>query len=219
MLLPKGKKMTEKTPLKQPAKTPDEKKKPAALLLPGLIVILAAALIYALVTFTGIFDIGKKTTGSLLSSYQLYSPKDVKIKALLFFGNPQAEGFKTSPAEIYSSALQINRIKQLIMLLTQGPKDKTVLNLLPEGTALKDAYLDANSILYLDMSPEFAANCRGGTTGEYEAVYSILDTVFYNFPWVKGVKFAVNGAEKDSLAGHIIIKSILTPDTDLTKLK
>lgn len=207
--------MTEK----KPAREIKEKKKIAALTKPAVITIAAVAVICLLALYIGILNQAKKPAANPLSSYQLYSDTDAKKTALLFFGNPKAEGFKTSPVEMRESVLQINRIKQLIILLTEGPKDKTVLNLLPEGSALKDAYLDANNILYIDMSPEFSANCKSGTTGEYEAVYSLLNTVFYNFPWVKGIKIVINGAEKDSLAGHISIKSILTQDTDLSTFK
>ena len=211
--------MSEKTNLKQPAKGVPQKKNPAKLIVPAMLAVLALGLAYWLLSFTGIFDGGKKTLSSLTSAYQLYTEKDTKIQAKLFFGKAQGEGFATAPANIFASELQINRIKQLLMALTEGPKDGKSVNLLPEGTALKDAYMDANSILYLDMSPEFVSNCKGGTTGEYEAVYSIVNTVFYNFPSVKGVKFAVNGVEKDTLAGHILIKSVLTPDTDLNQYK
>ncbi len=211
--------MTEKTALNQPVKGSPQKKKTASFVVPALLTIAAVGLAYWLLSFTGIFDGGRKTVSSLSNAYQLYSDKDTRISAQLFFGKPQGEGFTVSPVNIFASELQINRIKQLLMALTEGPKDNKAVNLLPEGTALKDAYMDANGILYLDMSPEFASNCKGGTTGEYEAVYSIVNTVFYNFPAVKGVKLTVNGIEKDTLAGHILIRSILTPDEDLSQYK
>ena len=209
--------MNKKIKPEQPEPIVVEKKAAPRVFMPALLGSLALAVLYFVLSYTGVFDANKKTTESLLSSYQLYSPGDASKTAMLFFGAVDSDCFKLAAAEIYESDLQINRIKQLLITLMQGPQDNTLVNLLPEGTALIDAYLDANSILYIDLSPEFAANCKGGTTGEYQALYSILNTVFYNFPFVMGAKIAINGAEKDTLAGHISIKSILTRDTDLSK--
>lgn len=210
--------MSENTPIQPPVKD-NIFKKLLSLFKPGQLVALGIIVLCLIVLFFVVSNFGKKTTQSLVASYQLYSQGDAKQTVLLFFGNPKTEGFKTVPAIIYDSVLQINRIKQLLMLLTDGPKNNAAVNLLPQGTTLKDAYIDANSILYIDMSPEYAANCKGGTTGEYEAIYSIINTVLYNFPWINGVKFVINGTEKETLAGHISIKSIMTADMDLSNYK
>jgi hypothetical protein len=177
-----------------------------------LIGLAAAVMLYLLASSYGLFSARTKITESVMSSINLYTAKESRQKIALFFGDPLAEGFKEGSAEIYQSEQQINRIKQALLILLQGPSAKGYINLIPEGTQLREAYLDTNNFLFIDLSSEMSTNCKGGTTGEYEAVYSIINSVFSNFPWVKGVKLLINGEEKDSLAGHISLKDFLKAD-------
>jgi hypothetical protein len=187
----------------------------------GYIYALAAVIvvsgIYYLLAGLKVFSPRQKVLESLMASYQLYTPKDEKMQVSVFYGDPDAEGFKLSNVQIFQSEQQINQIKQALIALCQGPP-KGCLNLLPDGTTLREAYLDPNSVLYIDLSQEFTANAKGGTTGEYQAVYSVLNTVFYNFKWVKGIRILIKGEEKDTAAGHISIKDIMTPDTDFSDI-
>ncbi|MCE5299381.1 MAG: GerMN domain-containing protein [Spirochaetia bacterium] len=180
----------------------------------SLIAVVVFAAAYYVVTGTGVLNPNERTISSAMSAYKLYSEGEKKNTVVLFFGDAVSGGYRPVKAEIYSSKLPVNRIKQTLLLLTAGPSAADCRQFLPEGTALKEAYLDPNNILYVDLSTEFASNCRGGTTSEYYAVYSIVNTVMLNFPAVRGVRILVDGAEKKSLAGHIMLESILKPDTD-----
>ena len=181
-------------------------------------VIILAGLYYLLAELK-VFSPKRRNLESVMAAYQLYNPADTKMKVALFFGDPDSDGFRPARAEIFASGQPINQVKQALILLCQGPAKDAGLDLLPEGTALREAYLDPNSILYVDMSQEFSANAKGGTTSEYQAVYSIINTVFYNFNWVKGVRILINGEEKETVAGHIVIRGVMTPDTDLSGFK
>ncbi len=143
--------------------------------------------------------------------FNLYS-ENAKIKKVkLYTGDLETEGFKLIEENIFESEYLINEIKQVIQKLLELPKSKEYIKLIPEGTILKEAYLDSNNICYLDFSLEIKVNHKGGTQGEYLTIYSIVNTVSNNFPQIKGVRLLIDGKEEDTLAGHIDISEILLP--------
>jgi|GEM_PF-1178763 hypothetical protein len=185
----------------------------------ALAAVIVAAGIFFLMSELKVLSPRQKTLESLMAAYQLYSGNDKKTEILLFFGDPESENFKTEKAHIYASEQTINQIKQALILLCSGPAGNKYLNLLPQGTVLREAYLDPNLVLYVDMSKEFSSNSKGGTTAEYHAVYSVLNTVFYNFRGIKGIKLLINGKEENTVSGHIKINDIMRPDTDFSDVK
>ncbi len=179
-------------------------------------VFLVAAGVYYFVFQNGMSIFGPRMTKGLIKSYQLYTPEDEKKDVVLFLGNDGSEEFKMYKTNIYATHKLVNQIKQVLLLLTGEPPFGYI-SLLPEGTFLREAYLDANNILYVDFTEDITLNHKGGTTGEYLTVYSIINTVFYNFPWVRGMRILIDGKETDTIAGHINIEGILVPDTDFSE--
>jgi hypothetical protein len=149
-----------------------------------------------------VFDFKHGDIETAIKAYELYTAQETQSEIALFFADPQNDGFKIRPVKIFDSAEMVNRVKQALLLLLSEPAEG-YLAVVPEGTLLKEAYLDANSICYLDFSGNLISGHRGGTTGEYLTVYAIINTVLYNFPRIKGVRLLVEGAEVETLAGHI----------------
>jgi spore germination protein GerM len=83
---------------------------------------------------------------------------------------------------------------------------------IPEGTSIREVFIDTNSILYVDLSEEFMINNKGGSTLEYLSVYSILKTIFTNFNQIRGIKLLINGTEQETVSGHLSISDIFRPD-------
>jgi len=172
-----------------------------------LLGILAVSIFIYIAVYFQLFTSNQKNLDTAIKAYQLYAPGDKQRDAALFFGDTVNDGFKISSEKIFESVSTINQVKQVILFLLSGPKEG-FLRLIPEGTSLREAYLDSNLICYLDFSREIAANHKGGTTGEYLTVYSIINTIFYDFPKISGVKILIDGKEAETLAGHIAIDTI-----------
>lgn len=183
-----------------------------------LVILVLAALGALYMYFKDYFVFERKTAASALKAYQLYTAQEKQLDAALYFGDPASDNFKTAAVKIFETKQAVNQVKQALLLLLQGPPQGCV-RVIPEGTVLRDAYLDQNGMLYADFSQEIAANQPGGSTAEYLTVYSVLNTVFKNFPWVKGVRMLVDGKETDTLSGHISLEGIFGPDdiTDVNK--
>lgn len=156
-----------------------------------------------------------KQAGKKVENFQLYDYNAKTKKIILYLGDNQTDGFKLFEESIFESEHLVNEIKQVIQKLLEIPKSKEYIKLIPEGTLLREAYIDANNICYLDFTAEIKLNHKGGTEGEFLTIYSIVNTLFHNFPQIRGVKILIDGKEEDTLAGHIDISEILLPSRKL----
>ena len=138
---------------------------------------------------------------------------------MVFFGAADTDGLKPAPCVIFESNQPVNEIKQLLEKMFSTPAAAGYVNVIPDSTQLREAYQDKNGILYLDLSDEFSKNCKSGITSENLAVYSIVDSICYNFPWVKGVKILIDGAEKQDVAGNVSLEGVFRPDMNLSAVK
>ncbi len=175
-------------------------------------ILLILIFIFLLLVFNNfIKKIQKKNIDKKTDNFQLYDLNAKTKKVFLYLGDIENDGFKLYEINIFVSEYLINEIKQIIQKLVELPKSKEYIKLIPEGTFLREAYLDANNICYLDFSSELKLNHKGGTNGEYLTIYSIVNTLFHNFPQIRGVKILIDGKEEETLAGHIDISEILLP--------
>jgi spore germination protein GerM len=172
-------------------------------------VISAAALIFYVAG--NYFIIEKNTSTAVLKAYQLYTSQEKQREVTLYFGDPASDGFKAVKNKIFESTQQINQVKQILLMLLAGPGQEA-LRVIPEGTLLRDVYLDANGTVYADLSQEISLNSPGGSTAEYLTVYSIINTIFENFSWVRGIRILVDGKEIGTLSGHISLEGIFRPE-------
>lgn len=85
---------------------------------------------------------------------------------------------------------------------------------IPAGTRLLGVRV-AGELAFVDFSSEIIKNHPGGSSGETQTIYSIVDTVTLNFPKVKEVQILVDGRTEKTLAGHIDISMPLPPDMDI----
>lgn len=79
------------------------------------------------------------------------------------------------------------------------------------GLSVKD------STAYADFSAELAANHQGGSSGEIQTIYSIVNTIALNIPEIKRVQILIEGRSEKTLAGHIDISQPLSPDSITSK--
>jgi len=203
-----------------------EKNKPAAatpaVRKPFIYALAAAATLaffyYAAARF-GPFFTAQKPRPVDAAEYKLFTGQEKKIKVIIFSGDAGSDALKPQQEVIYESGEPMNRIKQVLLKMMEAKAAEGYIRVVPEGAQLREVYQDKYGILYLDLSREFSKNCRQGITTESLAVYSIVDTLFYNFPWVKGVRFLIDGAEKPDVAGNISLGEIFRPDMDLSTVK
>jgi len=135
-------------------------------------------------------------------------PESVR-KVKLFFASQDGENLITEPREIIGGSDDVSeKAKKTMLELISGPADKGI-RTLPASTILRELFIDENGMAYVDLSKEAVVNHPKGVWSEVLTVYSIANTLIFNFPEIKSVKILVEGAEREDFAGHVSIEKPL----------
>jgi hypothetical protein len=105
-------------------------------------------------------------------------------------------------------------IKDLLDELFSGPVGDLD-EALPEGAELTGVRLEGD-LAVVDVSRAFAENMPAGSSAEMLAVYSIIDTVCFNYPQITRVLITVEGNRKTVLK-HLDLSDPLPPDFSLER--
>jgi spore germination protein GerM len=105
-----------------------------------------------------------------------------------------------SPAEEAAAA-----VRELI----RGPEGD-LLPSLPQGTGLRRLFITKEGIAYVDFTREIASR-PSGSSEELASVYSVVNTLAFNFRPIKKVFILVEGAERETLGGHVNLREAFLP--------
>jgi len=114
------------------------------------------------------------------------------IVTLYFFGKQTAK-IEPEARQIDARDLLNNPYQTLVNLLIEGPKNKELLKLIPDGTKLNNIE-NRDGIVYLDFSEEFIKDQSLGEEQEKIIINSILKTLM-ELNEVNGIKILINGEE------------------------
>ncbi len=106
-------------------------------------------------------------------------------------------------------------MRELLEDLVKGPKGG-VLPTIPEGTRLIGLDIK-DGIAYVDFSKELYTRHPGGSAAELQTVYSIVNSIVFNFPEIRGVQILIEGKRRPTLVGHIDISLPLKGDRGFIK--
>ncbi len=90
----------------------------------------------------------------------------------------------------------------------------SLLSALPPGTRLRRLFITKEGIAYVDFSKEIASQ-PSGSEEELTTVYSVVNTLAYNFKPIKKVFILVDGAERETLGGHVNLGEAFVPQFSL----
>ena len=68
---------------------------------------------------------------------------------------------------------------------------------------------------YVDFSKEIQEKHLRGSSAEMATVFSIVNSLAYNFKSIKKVFILIDGVEKETLGGHISLSHPFLPQYDL----
>ncbi len=96
-----------------------------------------------------------------------------------------------------------SRARRVMEELAAGPTGDDADGTIPPGTRVLSVFFDGTGGVFVDFSDELVDNHPGGSTGELFTIRSIVTTLALNFPDVERVSILVDGAEVETIAGHI----------------
>ena len=105
------------------------------------------------------------------------------------------------------------KIELIIETLTKGVDKANILDVIPEGSKLNDVYLEEKTA-YIDFSQEFVDNHPGGSLGEYNTIYSIVNSIT-EIEGIENVVFLINGKKQETYKGHCQFDIPITRDESL----
>lgn len=127
-----------------------------------------------------------------------------KIEVGLYFSSQDAKYLVKEKHQIPKIGNTLSQAKAVLNELINGPNSKDLCPTIPEGTQIRALYFHENTA-YVDFSSELMRHHPGGSNAEIHTVFSIVNTLTFNFPKIKYVQILVEGNEIETLAGHLDI--------------
>ena len=126
--------------------------------------------------------------------------------ATLFYANKEADGFLTEMREVPAEGGIEEQVKAVVAEFIEGPEGEDPVRTFPDGVMLLQVFwVEETQTVYLDFNRALIANHRGGSTGEYYTIATLLRTIGANFPQVRLVQFLIEGYPVETIAGHYAI--------------
>jgi hypothetical protein len=136
----------------------------------------------------------------------LYNQTDPQMQVKVFFPGGAGDVVLTAEEQtIFRSAELANRAKQVLQKVLEGPKKAGMFPSIPKDTKLLEVFIDDAGVAYVDFSDPLSTNHPGGMLNEQATVYSIVNSLTYNLPEIRQVKILIGGAERETLAGHLLL--------------
>jgi spore germination protein GerM len=142
-------------------------------------------------------------------------PKETK-KITIFFSSEEDALLHPEEREIIAGSSIVHQAIQTIQQLLEGSRDGYLLPFPPE-TELRDLFITEQNIAYVDFSRDIYEQHLSGSSAEIMTVYSIVNSLTYNFESIKRVFILVEGGERETLGGHLDLSRPFLPRYDLIR--
>ncbi len=139
------------------------------------------------------------STENSQSVEQVLTSNEVKHVNVYF---PRLPDFKfvAEKIEIENNINQEEKIEIVVNRLLAGNTKANFINVIPLGTKLNDISVENNTAV-VDFSKEFVENHPGGSLGEYNTIYSIVNSIT-EIEGIEQVIFLIDGKEQETYKGH-----------------
>jgi hypothetical protein len=146
------------------------------------------------------------------------SPSAPLRKVKLFFPSSRPDNLlEVEERYIRSSDLPSEEGKQLIAELISGSLERR-LPALPSETGLRELFVTAQGLAVVDLTKEASVRHPGGLAMELASIYSVVNSLTQNVGKIGQVQILIEGAEAETLAGHIDLSHPFSEDLSMTVL-
>jgi spore germination protein GerM len=136
----------------------------------------------------------------------------------LFFQLPDGESLQGETRRIFLTETVTDQARQTVKELIEGPRTDLVATF-PQGAEVREVFLTQDGTAYVDFSQSLVDLHPGGSSGEIDTVFSLVDTLTFNFPEIKRVKILVEGEERATLKEHLDLTRPYVADMSLVAQK
>jgi len=132
----------------------------------------------------------------------------------LFFLADDDDLLHKETREIAAGPTAAEEAERALAELIKG-SEKGLVSPLPPETRVRQVFVARDGVATVDFSRDIVEKFSYGSTMELEAVYAVVNTLTFNFKAVKRVVILVEGAEKETLGGHVDLSRAFLPDYSL----
>jgi hypothetical protein len=129
---------------------------------------------------------------------------------MLFFLAKGQKILQEEPREIEGGTTTTAMARRTLEELVRGPESELKATL-PPAAHVYNVFVDSSGTAYADFSRQLRDGLSGDAEEEGYAVFSIVDSLAYNFPQIRQVQILTEGGEIYTLRGSVITRSPLTP--------
>lgn len=172
----------------------------------------ALLLILAFIFFRGGGGEKIKSSAGMLPSPQTPEPGPPAETKLITLFLPSEEDSLLHPEtrEIPIRASVAEEAKRVIEELIKG-SEQGYLSPFPPETRLRQLFITREGVAYVDFSRDIMDKHLSGSSAELATVYSVVNSLAFNFKPIKRVFILVEGEEKETLGGHISLSKAFLP--------
>jgi len=149
----------------------------------------------------------------------LFEKKTILVKkreVLLYFSDREGEYLIGEKREIFKKNEIKEEAKETIAELIKGPKGN-LLPTLPARTKVLTLQINDRGMAKVNFNQALSKDHPGGSTAEMMTVYSIVNSLAFNFPQIKRVQILIDGKPIETIAGHLSLKQSVPPKPNLIK--
>ena len=129
---------------------------------------------------------------------------------ILFFLAQDQNVLQEEAREIVGGTTTTEDAKRIMQELVRGPESELKATI-PLAAQVQNVFVDSSGTAYVDFSRELTEGHPGGVQEELYTVFSIVDTLAFNFPQIKRVQILIEGGENSTLRGGVDTRTPLAP--------
>jgi hypothetical protein len=144
-----------------------------------------------------------------------HKPEEAFNDIKLFFSDETGQYLKSEVRRIKKGS-DTDELSFALGELLSGPRSKALERTVPPGTRLLGVIIKDDTA-FIDLSKDLIEKHPGGSSGEIQTVYAVVNTATLNFQTIKKVQILVDGKIAQTIAGHIDISGPLFADKRIIK--
>ena len=139
-----------------------------------------------------------------------------KKMVTLYFADPEGEYLVGERREILKRREVKEEAEETITELIKGPKGKLIPTL-PSRTKLLSLQVDEKGLAKVNFNKALSKDHPGGSSAEIMTLYSIVNSLTFNFPQIKRVQILMEGEAGETIAGHLSLEQPVSSNPDLVR--
>jgi hypothetical protein len=188
------------------------KQRPQRFVIPGVIVVSTAMLIWLLFIFLPGRYGRNETAAAPAAPAAAPAPGGQTIKAQLFYVGDDGVSLTSVERDVPFGENAVEQAKAIVSAQIAAAAEGVV-SAIPAGTVLRALFITRDGEAYVDLSRELVAGHPGGSANELLTIRTIVDALTVNLPAITAVQLLIDGREVDTLAGHVDLRRPFTRST------